>query len=56
MVELIAELEAKYVFVGNDGPVFYLHTNLDAPRGRVIAIDTSQPAKENWRTLIPQSQ
>jgi prolyl oligopeptidase len=55
VVELIAELEALYGFVGNDGPVFYLQTNLDAPRGRVIAIDTENPAKENWRTLIPQS-
>jgi len=55
VVELIADLEAKYAFVGNDGPVFYLHTDLDAPRGRVIAIDTLHPAKENWRTLIPQS-
>jgi len=55
VVELIAALEAEYVFVGNDGPVFYLRTNLDAPRGRLIAVDTSQPAKENWRTLIPQT-
>jgi prolyl oligopeptidase len=55
VIELIAEAEAQYGFVGNDGPVFYLQTNLDAPRGRVIAIDTQNPAKENWRTLIPQS-
>jgi prolyl oligopeptidase len=55
VVELIANLEAKYVFVGNDGPVFYLHTDLDAPRGRVIAIDTRQPEKCGWRTLIPQA-
>ncbi len=55
VVELIANLEASYNFVGNDGPLFYLHTNLDAPRGRLIAIDTRQPAKANWRTLIPHS-
>jgi prolyl oligopeptidase len=55
VVELIADLEAKYIFVGNDGAVFYLHTDLDAPRGRVIAIDTRHPEKVNWRTLIPQS-
>jgi len=55
VVELIADLEAKYIFVGNDGAVFYLHTDLDAPRGRVIAIDTRHPEKVNWRMLIPQS-
>jgi prolyl oligopeptidase len=56
VVELITELEAQYGFVGNDGPLFYLHTNLNAPRGRLIAIDTQNPAKENWRTLIPESK
>jgi prolyl oligopeptidase len=54
-IELIPELEAAYTFVGNDGPVFYFRTDLDAPRGRLIAIDTSQPEKSNWRTLIPES-
>jgi prolyl oligopeptidase len=55
MVELIADLEAEYQFIGNDGPIFYLRTNLDAPRRRLIAVDTQNPAKANWRTLIPQS-
>ena len=56
MVELIAELEAAYRFLGNDGPVFYLHTDLDAPRGRVIAVDTSRPGRDHWRTLIPEGE
>ncbi|MBL8244226.1 MAG: S9 family peptidase [Rhodanobacteraceae bacterium] len=55
MVELIADLEAAYEFIGNDGPVFWLRTNLDAPRYRVIAIDTRQPAKANWRTVVAQT-
>lgn len=55
VVELIAELEAGYAFVGNDGPVFYFRTDLDAPRGRLIAIDSANPSRENWRTFIPQS-
>ena len=55
-VELISDLEAAYIFIGNDEAVFYFRTNLDAPRGRLIAIDTTKPAKSNWRTLIPESQ
>jgi prolyl oligopeptidase len=54
--ELIADLEASYRFVGNDGPLFYLQTNLDAPRGRLIAIDTAQPERPQWRTLIDQGE
>ncbi|ROQ28432.1 prolyl oligopeptidase family serine peptidase [Gallaecimonas pentaromativorans] len=54
VVELLPALEASYSFVGNDGPVFYFQTNLDAPRGRIIAIDIRHPAKAHWQTLIPQ--
>ena len=55
-VELIGDLEAAYTFIGNDGPTFYFRTDLDAPRGRLIAIDVSNPARSTWRTLIPESQ
>ncbi len=54
--ELIADLEASYSFVGNDGPLFYVQTNLDAPRSRLIAIDTQRPARDQWRTLIAQRE
>jgi prolyl oligopeptidase len=40
VVELISEFEAEYRFIDNDGSVFWLRTDLDAPRGRLIAIDT----------------
>jgi prolyl oligopeptidase len=55
VVELIADLEATYEFIGNDGPLFYLRTNLDAPRSRLIAVDITRPEKANWREIIPQS-
>ncbi|MEH2236955.1 prolyl oligopeptidase family serine peptidase [Nostoc sp.] len=55
VVELINQFEADYSFIENDDSVFYFRTDLNAPRGRVIAIDTKNPAKENWRELIPQS-
>ncbi len=37
------------------GTVFYFRTDLDAPRGRVIAIDTAKPERANWREIIPQT-
>ncbi len=55
IVELIPDLEAEYTFIDNDGPLCYFKTNLESPRGRVIAIDTNNPARENWRTVIPES-
>jgi len=55
MVELIPEANASYDFIDNDGSVFFIRTDFDAPRGRVIAIDLNQPSRENWKELIPQS-
>jgi prolyl oligopeptidase len=42
-IDLIDHFDNEYSFVGNDGPVFYFQTDLEAPRRRVIAIDTRQP-------------
>ncbi|MEC4896111.1 MAG: prolyl oligopeptidase family serine peptidase [Oscillatoria sp. PMC 1051.18] len=55
VIELISEFEANYDFVDNDGTIFWFRTDLDAPRGRLIAIDINNPVKENWQEIIPQS-
>ena len=56
VVPLLDDFDAQYNFVDNNGPVFWFQTDLDAPRGRVIAIDTSEPQRDNWKELIPQSE
>ncbi len=55
IVELIGEFEANYSFIDNDGETFWFRTDLDAPRGRVIAIEINHPAKESWKEVIPQA-
>ena len=55
IVELIGEFEARYSFIDNDGPVFWFRTDLEAPRGRVIAIDTDHPERAVWGEVIPQA-
>ncbi len=54
VVRLLDTFDAQYDFLGNDGPIFWLATTLDAPRARVIAIDIRHPERENWRELIPE--
>jgi prolyl oligopeptidase len=55
VVELLNDFDAAYAFIDNDGPVFWFRTDLNAPRGRVIAIDLQKPERANWRELLPQS-
>lgn len=43
VVRLLDSGDASYNLVGNDGPVFYFHTDKDAPRGRLIAVDLRNP-------------
>ena len=55
IVELLNNFDAQYHFIDNDGPVFWFRTDLDAPRGRVVAIDTARTERANWHELIPQA-
>jgi prolyl oligopeptidase len=55
VVELLPKFDAQYQFVGNDGPVFWVQADLDAPRGRVFAIDTRKPERKDWAEVIPES-
>ncbi len=52
-VELVDRFDAEYVFLGNDGPIFYVQTSLGAPKKRIVAIDTRAPAREKWREIVP---
>jgi len=54
-IHLLIEFDAQYGFVGNEGPVFWFFTDFDAPRGRLIAIDTRQPDHANWKEIIAQT-
>src|ERR1700756_1658357 len=54
VVKLLDDFDAQYNFIDNDGPVFWIKTDLDAPRGRLIAIDTRHPERANWKTIVPQ--
>jgi prolyl oligopeptidase len=54
VVKLLDDFDAEYRFIDNDGPVFWIRTDLDAPRGKLIAIDTRHPEKTNWKTVVEQ--
>ena len=55
-VELLNGFDASYDFIANQGGVFYFKTDLDAPRGRVIAIDSANPDPKAWKQVIAQSE
>jgi prolyl oligopeptidase len=55
VVELINAFEASYGFVDNLGSKLFFHTDLDAPRSRLIAIDLAQPERSQWQEVVPEA-
>jgi prolyl oligopeptidase len=53
IVELLNKQDASYTFLDNDGPVFWFRTDLNASRGRIIAIDTRRP--NDIKEVVPES-
>jgi prolyl oligopeptidase len=55
ILRLIDTADATYAPIDNDGTLFWVLTTLEAPNGRVISIDLSNPGREHWKTVIPES-
>src|SRR6202790_1479274 len=56
VVELLDKADAEYTFVDNEGPVFAFRTNLNAPLGRIVTINTSKPPPAQIDELVPESK
>lgn len=56
VVRLLDDWDALYTFLGNDGPVFFFHTNRDAPKNRVVGIDLRRPSPELWTEIVPEGE
>src|SRR5437868_1314180 len=56
VVKLIDKLDADYSFIGNRGTMFYVRSDRNAPKGRIVAINIDNPREERWNTIIPEGQ
>jgi prolyl oligopeptidase len=56
IVTLIDNYENDNYVLDNKGPKIYLTTNYKAPNKRVVTFDLSNPAKENWKDCIAETE
>ena len=56
VVRLVDRLDAEYEFVGNRRTAFYVRTDRNAPRGRIVGISIDNPREERWTTIIPEGK
>jgi prolyl oligopeptidase len=52
---LVNDIPARF-FGAVGGNQVFLQTNWKAPNGRVLAADLRNPARENWREIVPESE
>jgi prolyl oligopeptidase len=55
-VRLVDKLDAEYEFVGNNRTIFYVRTDRNAPRGRIVAISIDNAREERWSTVVGESK
>ena len=48
------EFDAEYTPVGASGNTLWVKTDLDAPKGRIVAIDLTKSARANWKTIVAE--
>ena len=53
---LIDRFDAEYEFVGNRGTMFYVRTDRNAPKGRIVAVSIENPREERWNTIVAESK
>ncbi len=54
VVELLTGFDAEYEVIESRGDMLYVKTDLEAPRGRIVAIDLKRPKREAWREVVPE--
>ena len=56
VVRLIDKPDAEYEFVGNNRTIFYVRTDRNAPRGRIVAISIDNAREDRWNTIVAESK
>ena len=51
---VVNDLDASF-FGQAAGDRLFMRTNWNAPKGRILAVDLTNPAREHWREIIPES-
>jgi len=55
IVKVVKGFDSDYSFIDNDGDQLLLTTNNEAPKQKVISINSNAIEKSEWETIIPES-
>ncbi|WP_353181757.1 prolyl oligopeptidase family serine peptidase [Parapedobacter lycopersici] len=55
IIQVVDNFEKNHSVIDHTDDTLFIYTNLDAPNGRIVAVDARNPAVENWQDLIPET-
>lgn len=55
-ITIVDDFNNETNVVDNEGDDIYLMTNIDADKYRVVKVNTANPDRKNWVTIIPEDQ
>jgi len=56
IIQIVKGFDSDNNIVDNEGSRFFVQTNLNAPNGKLVEFDFSNPTPENWEELIPETK
>lgn len=54
VVEVLSGFDAAYEYLANEGARFWVKTDKEAPRSRIVAFDLEDGAPGEWVTVAPE--
>lgn len=55
LIPSVTNFENNHSVVDNDGPRLIIRTNLNAPNGRIVEVNATSPAPENWKDIVKET-
>ncbi|WP_046758620.1 prolyl oligopeptidase family serine peptidase [Kordia jejudonensis] len=56
IVTILDHTDTDSYVIENEGSKLYIMTNMNAPNQKVVTVDASNPAPENWVDFIPETE
>jgi prolyl oligopeptidase len=56
LLTILDHTDSDTYVIDNEGSKLYLVTNLNAPNKKIVTVDASNPAPENWVDFIPETE
>ena len=55
LINLVDNFNNDHHVLTNDGDRLIIHTNLNAPNGKLVAVNIGDPRHENWKDIVPET-